>query len=378
MLDLTLRNSSLKSELQQSQEELRSTRKYLLNSITQDDHKQYKNVALTKLIDILKQSMMPSSSSSQSIPPHNEHLPSIRIKGPKLDNTAPDTLRAPASASNITTDVETDSRRAASAESILEGKLEKAESRFKTTQRRCWALERENKTKKETIDHWKRKTEEVSKHCERLMFHLKQETAAKATAIFRADGVQTKLKKTKKKIVSMGKEKDQVVFKMTLLKQGAEILEGQLRSLDARFIQLRGTLDWQVHHSRGEIMECSREFVRLSSQIEEYRKNWNDAEDRVRRLDYDVKHLRSIKMAGQRTVKEEDEVSPSQEGSRMVSSEEEGEEDKEDEKDEKDKAKSSKKSSKKKKSSQKGTQKEDPTWRYETVSTSGADPLPDW
>jgi hypothetical protein len=382
MLDLTLRNSSLKSELQKSQEELNLTRKYLLDAICQEDHQKFKNIPLTKLIDILKRSLKQSSSttvSSTSISRNEQKstskpLPSIRVKGPKLDNTTPHTLRASSGSHSISTNnVENDSQRLAVAAAGTEKKLEEAESRFKTTQRRCWALERENKVKQEAIDHWQEKTEEVSKHCERLMFHLKQETAAKATALFRADMVGKKLKKTKKRIVSLGKEKDQIVFKMTLLKQGAEILEGQLRSLDARFIQLRGTLDWQVHHSRVEILECSREFVRLSSQIEDFRTKWNDAEDRVRRLDYDVKYLRTtraLSIPTQKTVTEADEMSSEEEEEDEAHAKEDEEEDEEEKKEETKK--------KKKSCTKKSPKQEVPMWKYETVSTSGAEPPPEW
>ena len=92
-----------------------------------------------------------------------------------------------------------------------------------------------------------------------------------------------------KKIRAVMEERDETKRMMVILKQGAEILEGQLRSLDVRFMQLRGTLDWHTHHARDEMQACSREFVRLSAEIEGFREKWNAAEDKIRNLQFEAK-----------------------------------------------------------------------------------------
>ena len=121
--------------------------------------------------------------------------------------------------------------------------------RFETTQRRCWKLENDLAKRNDQIAHWKKKCEDVAAHTERLMFHLKQEAAAKATAQHRSDNYERRLKGARKKIRAVMEERDETKRMMVILKQGAEILEGQLRSLDVRFMQLRGTLDWHTHHA---------------------------------------------------------------------------------------------------------------------------------
>ena len=392
LMSLTLRHSSLQSELKSTKTELSTVRNHLIklfklsnnvNDQSMTAVATYQNIPLTKLIDLYLQSVNQSTTTPQSTPQTAKTLPSIRIRQPKLDNAVPKSLRK---ANPIAVPPESDPIHVQNQANKL---LEETQERFANTQRRCWALERENKSNKETITHWKKKTEETAEHCERLLFHLKQETAAKATAQFRAEDTDRKFKKSKKRIVAIGKERDAIQGRMTLLKQGAEILEGQLRSLDARFVQLRGTLDWQVHHSRGEILACSREFVRLSSQIEDYRGKWNVAEDKAKRLDYDVKALRN------RVTNMPQKVEVKVEKTESVSyssdyDEEEDDDDDEDaseedldtdsEDDEEEKARKKKGKAKKKKilmdnkKKKKKKKVKEPTWQYETVSTGGNTP----
>ena len=365
-MDLTTKNSSLASCLKQSNQELANVRHHLLQFLVSKDNQaeHYSNVKLTKLIDLLQaKESTPTTPPppSPSSPPKT--LPSIRSMHKKLDTTTPKRMRSLDTSSTKTS--ATDENKA----TAMKTALEETQQRFLSVQRRCWTLERENKTHKTTISHWKEKAEEVGLHCERLMFHLKQETAAKATAQYTSESLERKVKAAKKRIITIGKERDQIHAKMTLLKQGAEILEGQLRSLDGRFVALRGTLDWSVHHSRGELKACSREFVRLSSQIESYKEKWNDAEDRVRKLDYDVKHLK-IKVAAKPQVIHIaaptksilDTSSEDEDGDASDDSEQAGENGNTD---------GSNKVSQQKGMRKKNKKGEDPTWQYETVSTGG-------
>ena len=369
-MDLTTKNSSLASCLKQSNQELANVRHHLLQFLVSKDNQaeHYSNVKLTKLIDLLQakeSTPTPPPPPSPSSPPNTETktLPSIRSMHKKLDTTTPKRMRSLDTSSTKTS--ATDENKA----TAMKTALEETQQRFLSVQRRCWTLERENKTHKTTISHWKEKAEEVGLHCERLMFHLKQETAAKATAQYTSESLERKVKAAKKRIITIGKERDQIHAKMTLLKQGAEILEGQLRSLDGRFVALRGTLDWSVHHSRGELKACSREFVRLSSQIESYKEKWNDAEDRVRKLDYDVKHLK-IKVAAKPQVIHIaaptksilDTSSEDEDGDVSDDSEQAGENGNTD---------GSNKVSQQKGKRKKNKKGEDPTWQYETVSTGG-------
>jgi hypothetical protein len=398
MFDLTLRHSSLQAELRKSQDELSAVRKYVTKLIPHADPASNTNVRLTKLIDIL---LLQSTTKQQ------QQLPSIRVRQPKLDNSAPRTMRA-LDATNAPESSQAEVPLSMSSSTGEDAQVQRAQAELEAhakskskLQRRCWSLERENKKNKETISHWKEKTDDIAKHCERLMFHLKQETAAKAAAQFKAEDMERRVKKKKKMIVAIGKDKKKLEGRMTLLKQGAEILEGQLRSLDARFVQLRSTLDWSVHHSRGELVACSREFVRLSSQIEEYRSKWNRAEDRARQLDYDVKTLRArapvVKLT-EALLQEDDELTiPNQMESARTSEgdsideddssddSESGDDDSDDERKKKKKKKKEKKAAAaatatKNKNKKKKSIIKDPTWRYETVSTTGVEerPPPDW
>ena len=365
-MDLTKKNSSLTSRLKQSNQELANVRQHLLQFLVSKDNQaeHYSNIKLTRLIDLLQTK---ESTPTPSSPPNTETktLPSIRSMHNKLDTTTPKRMRSLDTPSTKTDDSEERNKATA-----MKASLEETQQRFLSVQRRCWTLERENKTHKTTISHWKEKAEEVGLHCERLMFHLKQETAAKATAQYTSESLEKKVKAAKKRIITIGKERDQIHAKMTLLKQGAEILEGQLRSLDGRFVALRGTLDWSVHHSRGELKACSREFVRLSSQIESYKEKWNDAEDRVRKLNQDVKHL-NIKVTAKPQVIR---IAAPTKSILDTSSEEEDGNASDDGVGEHVEENGITDGSKK--VQQKGKRKkdkkiEDPTWQYETVSTGG-------
>jgi hypothetical protein len=396
MMTLTLANSKLKDQLKKSNDELSTVRQHLLKilSIKKDDVKLYKNVKLNKLIDLLFNSketpsntlLVRSGKKSNSIPVENSDnlitlsslkaskekasLPSIRSMNKKLDNSAPESLRDPKE------DVTTNGQKSTTKKDI-EKILEETQQRFLSVQRRCWTLERNNKSQKTTISHWKEKTEEISLHCERLMFHLKQETAAKATAQYTSESLERKVKNSKKIITSIGKERDAIHAKMTLLKQGAEILEGQLRSLDARFVQLRGTLDWSIHHSRGELKECAREFVRLSSEIESYKDKWNSAEDKARQLTYDVtKYKAQIKARPKVAVVEKSaEISNDDDDDETLddlfsSEHSSGGSSSGDSDDEEGKKKGGISSSSNGKKNKKNKKREEPSWRYETVDTS--------
>ena len=318
-LALTKKNRDLQAALRRHKDELHNARARLLAGLgiaADDQQKRFRHVPLVKLIDIdsiddlgeessglrlgttdtATATISPSISTPTILP---SVRPSLRVRGPKIDNTPPASLRneTPSTSSSSSSTASSSAKSAKSANLATEaGGKRKSSSdgaglqrRFETTQRRCWKLESEVAKRNGEIAHWKKKCEELAKHTERLMFHLKQETAAKATAQHRSTDFERRLKGARKRIRVVMEERDETKRMMAILKQGAEILEGQLRSLDVRFMQLRGTLDWHTHHARDEIQACSREFVRLSSEIESYKSKWNVAEDKIRTMKFHAK-----------------------------------------------------------------------------------------
>jgi hypothetical protein len=315
-LALTKKNRDLQAAVRRHKGELRSARARLLAGlgVAEDQHKRYKHVPLIKLIDIdsleslggapaeehptlavatvattaAATTAAAAMASSTSIPTLLPSVrPSLRVRGPKIDNTPPVSLRTEASPAADPAKAYFEAEAARKQNSSSDGST--LQRRFETTQRRCWKLENDVTKRNSQIAHWKKKCEDVATHTERLMFHLKQETAAKATAQHRSTDYERRLKGARTKIRAVMDERDETKRMMAILKQGAEILESQLRSLDVRFMQLRGTLDWHTHHARDEMQACSREFVRLSSEIEGYKTKWNVAEDKIRKIQFEAK-----------------------------------------------------------------------------------------
>ncbi len=313
-------------------------------------------------------------AENQRPPQPPKTLPSLRVRGPKLDTTSPSVLGqldvGPRSASFAS--ARPDDRPAGTADPAADepAGLAAMRNRFLTTQRRCWTLEREVKKRADTIVHWKKKGEEVAAHCERLMFHLKQETAAKATAQYKVDDGQRRLRAARKKVKAVMEERDRLQHTITLMNEGCRVLESQLRMLDKRFVQLRGTLDWHTHHARGEMQTCAREFVRLSTEIEKYKEAWTQAAGQLKRVELDQRATLSTRATTRR--RQAAAAAPGSSGSEM-------DEDAEsawgmEERNGTTAAESA--------VAAKGGQKPGraPEWRFETVSTTGGevDPLPDW
>ena len=99
----------------------------------------------------------------------------------------------------------------------------------------------------------------LSEHIEKLMVHLKHEAAAKAKAVdsSRKGERQVTLLKSRNGILARrNKARERVVVE---LREGARILEDQLRLMDEKYIELREKLDWTRAHSRREVRRIQQE-----------------------------------------------------------------------------------------------------------------------
>ena len=71
-------------------------------------------------------------------------------------------------------------------------------------------------------------------------------------------------------------------------KVGSALMEEQLRLMEDRFVKLKSALDFTRIQNSDEMKVVGREFVRLHASIEDLRRKWNEAEDQLRRVKYNL------------------------------------------------------------------------------------------
>jgi|MDSY01.1.fsa_nt_gb hypothetical protein len=112
-----------------------------------------------------------------------------------------------------------------------------------------------------------RKVLALSQHIEKLMLHLKHEAAAKAKAHEAAGRATQEVSLLRARNAALGRRaaaRDQIIVE---LKEGAKILEDQLRLMDEKYMELRTKLDYTR-------VSTGREVNKYKAQCSQLRAKW--------------------------------------------------------------------------------------------------------
>lgn len=114
--------------------------------------------------------------------------------------------------------------------------------------------------------HANEKVVALSEHIEKLMVHLKHEAAAKAKLVDlqrRTEKEAALLRSRNGALVKKNAGRERVIAE---LKEGARILEEQLRLMDEKYVELRAKLDWTRASSQKEVRKVQQEANSLRAQ----------------------------------------------------------------------------------------------------------------
>jgi len=114
--------------------------------------------------------------------------------------------------------------------------------------------------------HANEKVVALSEHIEKLMVHLKHEAAAKAKLVDlqrRTEKEAGLLRTRNHSLVKKNAGRERVIAE---LKEGARILEEQLRLMDEKYVELRAKLDWTRASSQKEVKKVQAEANSLRAQ----------------------------------------------------------------------------------------------------------------
>ena len=81
--------------------------------------------------------------------------------------------------------------------------------------------------------------------------------------------------------------------------EGARVLEGQLRLLDTRFLDMKKTLDWTRSTNIVEMKKVGIEFVKLNAKIAENYELYREANDKANRLVRDLNTMKKERKMSQ-------------------------------------------------------------------------------
>ena len=129
-------------------------------------------------------------------------------------------------------------------------------------------------------------------HLEKVLNHLKAEVAAKTAInarLEREQRLRKRERRLKRDALEVIKERDDTIQKVN---EGARVLEGQLRLLDTRFLDMKKTLDWTRSTNTLEMKQVGRQFVTLNAKIKENYELYREANDKANRLMRDLKNLK--------------------------------------------------------------------------------------
>eukprot|EP01029_Cantina_marsupialis_P016787 TRINITY_DN3760_c0_g1_i1.p1 TRINITY_DN3760_c0_g1~~TRINITY_DN3760_c0_g1_i1.p1 ORF type:complete len:253 (-),score=55.12 TRINITY_DN3760_c0_g1_i1:151-909(-) len=113
------------------------------------------------------------------------------------------------------------------------------------------------KTGRARREELEEKNEKLTEHIERLVLHLKHETAAKNKALEEKKRLDRDLEASKMKVRALNKKlhsKDRANKELT---EGCKILEDQLRLMDQREIEIREKLDYE----RGRVKRSEKKHA---------------------------------------------------------------------------------------------------------------------
>lgn len=151
-----------------------------------------------------------------------------------------------------------------------------------------YALKLKVKNKTNEVLECKNINKKAGLHLEKVLNHLKAEVAAKAAITSRFEREQRLHKKQlylKTQAIEVIKKRDDMIQKVN---EGARVLEGQLRLLDTRFLDMKKTLDWTRSTNIVEMKKVGIEFVKLNAKIAENYELYREANDKANRLVRDL------------------------------------------------------------------------------------------
>jgi len=124
-----------------------------------------------------------------------------------------------------------------------------------------------------------KKVEALSDHIEKLMLHLKHEATSKAKAYeakTKANKEAELLRARNNAILKKNNGRERVIVE---LKEGAKILEDQLRLMDEKYMELRTKLDWTRLQNERTLKKSQQEASTLRKEMAMAR-NWEKEETR--------------------------------------------------------------------------------------------------
>ena len=139
---------------------------------------------------------------------------------------------------------------------LLKKKMELLADRNRVEKEKCLKAESEGAFAK-------KKMEILADQLEKLMTHLKHEAAAKVKTQEQMRVNDRDLVETKERLrltEAKSSAKDRLVLE---LREGAKILEDQLRLMDEKYLELRGKLDWARENSEKKIQQAQRKAKEL-------------------------------------------------------------------------------------------------------------------
>ena len=117
-----------------------------------------------------------------------------------------------------------------------------------------------------------KKVEALSDHIEKLMLHLKHEATSKAKAYeakAKANKEAELLRARNNAILKKNNGRERVIVE---LKEGAKILEDQLRLMDEKYMELRTKLDWTRLQNERTLRKSQHEASTLRKEMAMSRK----------------------------------------------------------------------------------------------------------
>jgi hypothetical protein len=134
---------------------------------------------------------------------------------------------------------------------LLKKKMEQLAERNRIEKEKCIKAENDG-------SFARKKMEILADHLNKLMTHLKHEAAAKVRTAEKLRSNERDLVATKERLLvvqAKSSAKDRLVLE---LREGAKILEDQLRLMDDKYLELRGKLDWARENSEKKIQQAQK------------------------------------------------------------------------------------------------------------------------
>jgi hypothetical protein len=128
---------------------------------------------------------------------------------------------------------------------------------------------------RERAEQERSKVVRLAEHTEKLMSHLKHESAAKSKAEKDGEIREAECKRLRAECKRTEKRIRKLTAQANTVREGAKVLEMQLKMLDKRYIDLRQKCDYTKKSS-------DKEFVRVQSELNDAREAWATAQEAIR------------------------------------------------------------------------------------------------